>query len=135
MLHTPVRSSAVDADELLSVTAVPGPGRVVVEVVGVVDAYTAPLLELCLQSRSTQPGLRELVVDLRRATFVDAAGPSVLAEARHRCRRSGARLVVRPRQAYRRESRRCGRSFRRMPTATQAPVRTASPRKTTVSTG
>jgi anti-sigma B factor antagonist len=95
-MHTPAQPPATGADRLLSVTAVPdSPGRVVVEVVGEVDTYTAPLLELCLHSQATQPGLRELIVDLERATFLGAAGMSVLAQANHRCRGRGARLVVR----------------------------------------
>jgi anti-anti-sigma factor len=85
-----------DVDRLLSVTAVPeGPGRVRVEVVGEVDAYTVPLLELCLQSQTTRREVRELVVDLTRVTFLAAVGLSALVQANHRCARRGARLVVR----------------------------------------
>ena len=95
MLPTSVRPSESDADHLLVFTATAQPaGRVVVEAVGEVDSYTAPLLELCLDSRAAQPVLRELVVDLTRVTFLGAAGMAVLAEAGDRCRRRGARLVV-----------------------------------------
>jgi anti-sigma B factor antagonist len=91
LVHPP----APDADRLLSATAVPDSrGRVVVEVVGELDTYSAPLLELCLHSQAAQPGLRELVVDLQGVTFLGAAGMSVLADANDRCRRRGARLVV-----------------------------------------
>jgi anti-anti-sigma factor len=85
-----------DVDRLLSVSALPdGDDRVVVEVVGELDAYTAPLLELLLESQAAQPGLRELVVDLGSVTFLGAAGMSVLAQANQRCREAGARFVVR----------------------------------------
>jgi anti-anti-sigma factor len=97
VLQTPVRPSAPDAGRLLSVTTLPGPrpGRVVVEVVGEVDAYTVPLLEACLRSHTAQGGIRELVVDLRQVTFVGAAGVGVLARAQERCRSLGARLEIR----------------------------------------
>jgi anti-anti-sigma factor len=68
---------------------------VVVQVTGVVDAYTAPLLQLCLDSQATQRGLRELVVDLKKVSSLGAAGVTVLARARRRCRMRGARLVIR----------------------------------------
>ena len=66
MLHSPARRSASDPDQLLSVTTVPDrrPGRVVVDVVGEISAYTAPLLDACLNSQATRPGVRELVVHL-----------------------------------------------------------------------
>jgi anti-anti-sigma factor len=67
----------------------------VVQVTGEVDAYTAPLLQLCLDSQATQRGLRELVVDLEQVTFLGAAGNTVLAQAHRRCRMRGARLVIR----------------------------------------
>jgi anti-sigma B factor antagonist len=82
---------------LLSVTVLPGGsrGRVVVEVVGEVDAFTAPLLEACLSSQSARRDLTELVVDLGRVTFLGAAGVSTLAQAHRRCRMRAARLVLR----------------------------------------
>ena len=87
MLHTPTSPAAPDPGQLLSVTAVPGtrPGRVVVEVIGEVDAYTAPALDVCLHSQARQRGVRELVVDLSRVTFLGAAGVTVLAQAHRRC--------------------------------------------------
>jgi anti-anti-sigma factor len=86
-----------DPGRLLSVTAVPGerPGRVVVQVTGEVDTFTAPLLELCLDSQAEQHGLRELVVDLEQVTFLGAAGVRALAVAYRRCRSRGTRLVLR----------------------------------------
>ena len=97
MLATPVPSAVCDPAPLLSVTAVPGkrPGRVIVHVTGEVDAYTAPLLQLCLDSQVTRRGLRELVVDLEQVTFLGAAGVTVFAQAHRRCRMRGARLVIR----------------------------------------
>jgi anti-sigma B factor antagonist len=97
VLKAPRSRSAPAPGALLSVSTVadPRPGRAVVEVVGEVDSYTAPVLDLCLRSRAGRPGVRELVVDLGQVTFLGAAGVEVLADADHRCRRHGARLVVR----------------------------------------
>jgi anti-sigma B factor antagonist len=94
---SPAPSTAPDSRRLLSVTAVPGgrPGHVVVQVTGGVDAYTAPLLQLCLDSQAGQHGLRELVVDLEQVTSFCVDAVTVLAQALRRCRTSGARLVIR----------------------------------------
>ncbi len=102
MLPTRVLPAAPGTGEL-SVTLVPGerPGRVVVEVVGEVSASTVPLLQLCLDSRTDQPDLRELVVDLAQATGLEPDGTAALARARRRCARRGARLVLRPAGAVR----------------------------------
>ncbi|WP_222268996.1 STAS domain-containing protein [Modestobacter marinus] len=83
-------------EQLLSVTVLPGSSRdqVVVEVVGEVDAFTAPLLEACLQSQTDRRGLTELVVDLEQVTFLGAAGIASLASAHRRCRSRAARLVL-----------------------------------------
>jgi len=96
VLATPVLPAAPEPGQLLSVDAVPGrrPGRVVVEVTGVVDNFTTPLLELCLDSRLNQRGLRELVVDLERATFLGTAGVASLVRAHQRCRERGISLFV-----------------------------------------
>jgi anti-anti-sigma factor len=95
--HPVVHRPDPDTGRLLSVSTVadPRPGRVVVEVVGEVDSYTAPALDVCLHSQADRPGVRELVVDLERVTFLGAAGIEVLAQADRRCRRHGARLVLR----------------------------------------
>ncbi|MGY1602471.1 STAS domain-containing protein [Geodermatophilus sp. SYSU D00815] len=97
MLPTPAPRSTLEPGDLLSVTTVPGPhpGRAVVEVVGEVDACTAPVLEACLRTHATRPGVRELVVHLQRVGFLGAAGVGVLARTDRRCRARGARLVVR----------------------------------------
>ena len=60
MLPTPVPGAEPHPGPLRSVTTVPGerPGRVVVEFTGEVDPYTAPLLQQCLDPRTTRPGLR-----------------------------------------------------------------------------
>jgi anti-sigma B factor antagonist len=84
-------------EQLLSVTVQPGAsrGQVVLEVVGEVDAFTAPLLEACLHSQSGRRGPAELVVDLGGVTFLGAAGIAALAQAHRRCRARAARLVLR----------------------------------------
>jgi anti-sigma B factor antagonist len=96
VLPTPLRPAAPDPGQVLSVTALPAgrPGRVVVEVTGDVDAYTAPVLDLCLQSQAARPAVREIVADLRRVTTLGAAGVTALARAQRRCRTRGARLMI-----------------------------------------
>ncbi len=95
MLTSPFRAAAEPA-QLLSVTTLPatGTGRVVVEVTGAVDAYTAPLLDLCLQSQAGRTSVREIVVDLRRVDLLGAPGITALVKAQRRCRTRGARLVI-----------------------------------------
>ena len=85
---------------LLSVAALPGhaPAQVVVEVVGEVSAATAPLLQLCLGGQVNQAAVRELVVDLRRVSFLGAAGVRVLLHTRQRCEARGGRFLIRQRQ-------------------------------------
>ena len=97
MLATPVLPIAPDPAQLLSVTALPGvrSGRVVIEVIGEVDTFTAPALELCLASQASQRGVCELIVDMSQVTFLGAAAVSVLAQAQRQCRLRGARLVLR----------------------------------------
>jgi anti-sigma B factor antagonist len=86
-------------ERTLSVTALPSsrPGRVVVEVVGEVDTFTAPLLDACLRSHATRSGTSDLVVDLRRASFLGRAGVRAVTLAARLCRRRGARLSLRGR--------------------------------------
>jgi anti-sigma B factor antagonist len=95
--HTSAHRDGPDPGQLLSVSSLPGAraGQMVVEVTGEVDAYTAPVLDLCLRSQAGRPGVREVVVDLRGVTFLGAAGITALARARQRCRTLGARLVIR----------------------------------------
>jgi anti-sigma B factor antagonist len=96
VLTSPASRAAPDPGQLLSVTTLPAgrPGRVVVEVTGEVDAYTAPVLNLCLQSQAARPAVREIVADLRRVTLLGAAGVTALAMAERRCRTRGARLMI-----------------------------------------
>jgi anti-sigma B factor antagonist len=96
-VSAPSAARAVPDDQLLSVTTVRGdrPGRVLVDVTGEVDNATAPLLRLCLDSQTAQRELRELVVDLAEVTVLGPAGVTALTRAHRRCRRRGARLVLR----------------------------------------
>jgi anti-sigma B factor antagonist len=96
--HAAAHRSASDPGQLLSVRTVadPRPGRVAVEVVGEVDTYTAPVLDICLQSQASQPGVRELVVHLGQVQFLGAAGIEVLAQVADRCRTRRARLAIHP---------------------------------------
>jgi anti-sigma B factor antagonist len=90
-------SPAAAPERMLSVTALPAtqPGRVVVEVVGEVDTFTAPLLDACLHSQASRSGTSDLVVDLRRVSFLGSAGVRAVVGAERLCRRRGARLSVR----------------------------------------
>jgi anti-anti-sigma factor len=90
--------NAPDRTQLLAVTALrpAEPGHVVVEVAGEVDTYTAPLLDACLTTQTRRRGLATLTVDMRRVTFLGAAGVSVLARAQRRCQMRGARLTAVP---------------------------------------
>jgi anti-sigma B factor antagonist len=89
--------ATVVPEELLSVTGSPvdGRGRVVVTVRGEVDAYTAPLLEACLDGQMARRKVRAVVVDLAQVTHLGAAGIAVLLRGRRRCLSRGTRLVVR----------------------------------------
>jgi anti-sigma B factor antagonist len=88
---------AAAPERMLSVSALPStcPGRVVVEVVGEVDTFTAPLLDACLHSQAARPGTSDLIVDLRWASFLGGAGVRAVADAERLCRRRNARLSVR----------------------------------------
>jgi anti-sigma B factor antagonist len=97
VLAFPEHPTAPDPGQRMSVTALPGdrPGSVLVEVTGVVDESTAPLLQLCLDSRTDQSDLRDLVVDLQQVSSLDAAGVAALARAHRRCGERDVRLVLR----------------------------------------
>ena len=86
-----------DPADLLWVGARPadGRGRVVVEAVGEVDDYTAPLLASCLRGQSARATVRTLVVDLSRVRLLSSAGVAALEEAAERCARRGARIRLR----------------------------------------
>jgi anti-anti-sigma factor len=96
MLSRHARAQNHDAGDLLWVAARHAGGcrRVIVDVVGEVDHYTAPLLGDCLRRHCDRRGLRELVIDLDGVTFLGGAGLTVLARTRRRCSTRGIRLVV-----------------------------------------
>ncbi len=87
---------AAEARELLRVSGRPMDlrGRVVLDVVGEIDDYTAPLLDSCLRTHAGRRGLRKLVVHVAGVTVLGAAGLAALAQATELCRARGARLVV-----------------------------------------
>ncbi len=97
MPSIPPHRVAPDAGSLLSVTVLPGvrPSHVLIEVIGEVDNFTAPALELCLASQASQSGVCELIVDMSQVTFLSAAAVSVLAQTQRQCRLRGARLLLR----------------------------------------
>jgi anti-sigma B factor antagonist len=97
VLQTPTRPDLTDLEELLAITALPEGrlGHVVVQVRGEIDTYTEPLLRACLRSQITRPAVTELVVDLRKVTFLGAAGVAALLSAQGSCRARGIRFAVR----------------------------------------
>jgi anti-sigma B factor antagonist len=68
---------------------------VVLDVVGHLDAFTAPLLRACIRTQLSRPGLRELVLDFGGVEFLGAAGVSAVVEAARLCRERGLRCRVR----------------------------------------
>ena len=92
-----ISPATVVPEQLLAVTGSPidERGRVVVVVRGEVDAYTAPLLEACLDGQVARRKVRTVIVDLEQVTHLGAAGIAVLVRARRRCLSRGTRLVVR----------------------------------------
>jgi anti-anti-sigma factor len=88
---------APEPDDRLWVAARPADrrGRVVVEAVGAVDDYTAPLLASCLHGQSARAAVRTLVVDLSRVRVLSSAGIAALQGAAERCARRGARMLLR----------------------------------------
>jgi anti-sigma B factor antagonist len=92
----PADLASPPTEQFLAVNARPrGERRVVLDVVGHVDAFTAPLLRACLRTQLSRGGLRELVVDLGGVDFLGAAGVSAIAEAGRRCRERGLRFRLR----------------------------------------
>jgi anti-sigma B factor antagonist len=82
--------------KFLAVNARPGDGRrVVLDVVGGVDAFTAPLLQACVRTQLSRPDLRELVLDMGGVEYLGVAGISVVGEAARRSRERGVRFRLR----------------------------------------
>lgn len=75
-------------------------GKVVVHLRGVLDAYAAPDLEAGLVDIIDGQGNRQVVLDLRDLTGVDAAGVRVIEGALHRMADGGGELLLSgPREA------------------------------------
>jgi len=70
---------------------------------GEVDAHSAPSLRQAISDELLDPGVRHLVVDLSRTTFLDSSALGVLIGAFKRMRERDGRLdVVQPPPALRR---------------------------------
>ena len=69
-------------------------GRVVVAIAGVLDASTAGQLSHRLADLIEGQGNRQLVLDLRETTHIDARGLSVILDAHKRIQRNAGSLVV-----------------------------------------
>jgi anti-anti-sigma factor len=69
--------------------------RVILDVVGEVDAFTAPLMQACVRSQLSRSGLRELILDMGGVEFLGVAGISVVGEAWRRSRERGVRFRLR----------------------------------------
>ncbi|MCX4706121.1 STAS domain-containing protein [Streptomyces sp. NBC_01373] len=63
----------------------------VVELYGEIDILTAPVVSARLDALTCDP-YPQLVVDLRRVTFIDCRGLSALCRARNRALRCGGRV-------------------------------------------
>ena len=95
-MHSPSELVSAHPEQFLSVIArPPDSGQVVLDVVGHVDAFTAPLLRACLRTQLSRPGLRELIVDAGGVDFLGAAGVSAIVEATRGCRERGLRFRLR----------------------------------------
>ncbi|CCG05685.1 STAS domain-containing protein [Blastococcus saxobsidens] len=84
------------ADDLLGVEVAPSNGGAMVTVspTGEVDFLTAAVLRSALLS-CLQPPCTHVIVDLDEVTFLNCAGLTVLAEARHLAEADGIRLTLR----------------------------------------
>jgi len=69
-------------------------GRIVVDILGPLDACTAREVMHRLVDVIDGQGNRRLVIDLRRTTVVDAEGLSVLVDAQNRLQKNGGDLVL-----------------------------------------
>jgi len=68
-------------------------GRTVLAARGELDALTTPHFGAAV-GEAVRTGESDLVIDLRRATFIDSTGLHVLLNAQRRLTRSGRRLSV-----------------------------------------
>lgn len=83
-------------EKFLAVNARHGDGRrVVLDVIGEVDGFTAPLLQACVRTQLSRPRLRELILDMGGVEVLGVAGVSVVVEAGRRSRERGVRLRLR----------------------------------------
>jgi anti-anti-sigma factor len=69
-------------------------GKVIVHVHGALDASTASGLKARLVDVIDNQGNRQVVLDLRRTTAIDAAGVSVLTDAMKRMTNHGGQLLL-----------------------------------------
>jgi anti-sigma B factor antagonist len=76
------------ASEFLDLQVTAATGYAVVEVAGEIDVASAPELRDCLY-QTIDAGSRQLVIDLRRISFIDSVGLGVLVGAQRRLRRDG----------------------------------------------
>ena len=89
-MRSPSELAPPRPEQFLSVNARPRDARhVVLDVVGHVDAFTAPLLRACLRTQLSRPGLRELILDVGHVDFLGAAGVRAIVEAAGGCRERG----------------------------------------------
>jgi anti-sigma B factor antagonist len=65
-----------------------------IAVTGEIDLASSPLLLEALMTALALPGARDLILDLRGVSFLDASGVGVLVRARLACRHVGGRLTV-----------------------------------------
>ena len=90
---SPADRGSPHPEQFLTIDARPrSKSHVVLDVVGRVDACTAPLLRACLRTQLSRAGLRELVVDLGGVEFLGEAGVSAIVEAARRGRERGLRF-------------------------------------------
>lgn len=68
-------------------------GRAVVEVIGEIDAYTAPLLRATL-TELTAPARYRIAVEMSQVTFMDSSGLGVLVGAVKRAKSGGGGVAL-----------------------------------------
>lgn len=68
--------------------------RVVIEVCGELDAYSAPMLREALERLPRSPGSLRIAVLMERVSFMDSAGIGVLIGALKRTQATGGRVSL-----------------------------------------